>query len=50
VGAVQLAEQVAGVVGWAGGFGVHAGGTHTLGGLVGSVVLWKASAARLLHR
>src|SRR5919204_2771184 len=39
VGAVQQAQQVAGVVGWAGGFGVHAGGTHTSGGLVGS--LWS---------
>src|SRR6266498_2966748 len=28
----------------AGGVGVHAGGTHTGGGLVGSAVLWKASA------
>jgi hypothetical protein len=39
VGAVQQAHQVAGVGGWAGGFGVHAGGTHTGGGLVGS--LWS---------
>ncbi len=28
----------------AGELGVHAGGTHTGGGLVGSAVLWKASA------
>src|SRR4029453_2669431 len=28
------------------GVGVHAGGAHTSGGLVGSVVLWKASATR----
>src|SRR5918993_124546 len=33
---------------WAGqeGLAYTLGGTHTLGGLVGSVVLWKASATR----
>src|SRR6266542_1965124 len=39
VGAVQQAQQVARVGGRAGRFGVHAGGTHTSGGLVGS--LWS---------
>jgi hypothetical protein len=46
VGAVQAAQQVAGILGWAGGFGVHAGGTHTGGGLVGSVVLGRLSDPR----
>jgi hypothetical protein len=46
VRAVQQTQQVAMVVGGAGGFGVHVGRTHTGGGLVGSVVLWKASATR----
>jgi hypothetical protein len=46
VGTVEQAEQVAGIMGWAGGVGVEAGGTHTSGGLVGSVVLWKAQATR----
>jgi hypothetical protein len=36
VGAVQRTEHVAGAAGRAGAVGVHAGGTHTGGGLVGS--------------
>ncbi len=51
VGAVQQPEQVAGIMGSAGEFGVHAGGTHTGGGLVGSFGVWKLQRpARLLHR
>jgi hypothetical protein len=46
VGAVQQPGHIARATGRAGGFGVHAGGTHTSGGLVGSAVLWKASATR----
>jgi hypothetical protein len=47
VRAVEQAQQVARTGGGAGGVGVHAvGGTHTAGGLVGSAVLWKASATR----
>jgi hypothetical protein len=47
VWAVQRTEHIAGAACRAGeGFGVHADRTHTDGGLVGSVVLWKASATR----
>jgi hypothetical protein len=51
VGAVQQTHQVAGVGGWAGGVGVHAGGTHTSGGLVWLFGVWKLQRpARLPHR
>jgi hypothetical protein len=51
VGAVQQAQQVAGVGGGAGGVGVHAGGTHTGGGLVWLSGVWKLQRpARLPHR
>jgi hypothetical protein len=46
VRAVEQPEQVAGATRRAGGFGVHAAGTRTGGGLVGSAVLWKAPAPR----
>ena len=46
VGPIQQPSHVARAAGRARGVGVHAGGTHTSGGLVGSTVLWKASATR----
>jgi hypothetical protein len=46
VRAVEQAQQVAGATGGTARFGVHAAGTHTSGGLVGSAVRWKAPATR----
>jgi hypothetical protein len=50
VGAMQHAEHVAGTPGRAGAVGVHAGGTHTDGGLVGSFGVWKLQRPTRLLR